>query len=109
MRRGRIPSSIVAGDFTGNGVLDLAVANPDSDDVSILLGDGHGGFHDTPPDPARRPGEPSRCPSWRATSRATACSTWPSLNQGTDNVSILQGDGQGGFQALPPISLATTR
>jgi hypothetical protein len=36
---GASPSSLVAGDFTGKGVRDLAVANSDSDDVSILLGD----------------------------------------------------------------------
>ena len=56
---GSFPSSIVAGDFTGNGVLDLAVANRGSDDVSILLGDGHGGFPTLPPIPlGDQAGEP---------------------------------------------------
>ena len=39
-----ISTSIVAGDFTGNGHLDLAVADGDLDEVSVLLGNGNGSF-----------------------------------------------------------------
>jgi len=39
---GSSPSAMVAGDFTGDGHLDLAVANGDS--VSVLLGNGDGTF-----------------------------------------------------------------
>ena len=38
------PSAIVAGDFTGDGVLDLAVADSNSDQVSVLLNNGDGTF-----------------------------------------------------------------
>ena len=38
------PSSIVAGDFNGDGMQDLATANFDSDNVTVLLGNGSGGF-----------------------------------------------------------------
>ncbi len=41
---GSDPSSIVAGDFNGDGHLDLAVANSSSNDVSVLLGNGDGTF-----------------------------------------------------------------
>ena len=41
---GDAPAAILAGDFTGNGHTDLAVANYGSDDVSILLGNGDGTF-----------------------------------------------------------------
>ena len=41
---GTVPDAIVAGDFTGNGHLDLAVANHGSDNVSVLLGNGDGTF-----------------------------------------------------------------
>jgi len=41
---GANPYSIVAGDFTGNGHLDLAVADANSNDVSVLLGNGDGTF-----------------------------------------------------------------
>jgi hypothetical protein len=37
-------SNLVAGDFNGDGHLDLAVANSGSNDVSILLGNGDGTF-----------------------------------------------------------------
>jgi hypothetical protein len=46
---GPMPDAIVAGDFTGNGVTDLATANSmnwSDGTVSVLLGDGDGGFHE---------------------------------------------------------------
>jgi hypothetical protein len=42
------PTAIVAADFTGNGVLDLAVLCADTDTISIYFGDGRGGFGPTP-------------------------------------------------------------
>jgi hypothetical protein len=41
---GSYPDAIVAGDFTGDGRLDLATANWGSNDVSVLLGNGDGTF-----------------------------------------------------------------
>ena len=41
---GTNPFVIVTGDFNGDGKLDVAVANIDSSDVSILLGNGDGTF-----------------------------------------------------------------
>jgi hypothetical protein len=41
---GNSPSSIAVADFNGDGRLDLAVANALSNDVTILLGMGNGGF-----------------------------------------------------------------
>jgi hypothetical protein len=43
---GAVPEGIVAGDFNGDGKLDLATANYWSNDVSVLLGDGDGTFVD---------------------------------------------------------------
>ncbi|MEG4858046.1 DUF4347 domain-containing protein [Microcoleus sp. K1-B6] len=42
---GTSPSFLAAGDFNNDGLLDLAVANPTSNRVSILLGNGQGGFN----------------------------------------------------------------
>jgi hypothetical protein len=39
---------VAVGDFTGNGILDLAVANSPSNTVSVLLGNGDGTFHTAP-------------------------------------------------------------
>ena len=95
----------MAGDFTGNGVLDLAVANGSSNDVSILLGDGHGGFQTLPPIPlGNQAGEPVSIVAGDFTGDGVL--DLAVLNEGTSNVSILQGNGSGGFAALtPPISL----
>lgn len=41
---GTNPNSIVAGDFNGDGMQDLATTNIGSDDVTLLLGNGSGGF-----------------------------------------------------------------
>jgi hypothetical protein len=41
---GTNPNSLTTGDFNGDGSLDLAVANVNSSDVSVLLGNGNGTF-----------------------------------------------------------------
>jgi hypothetical protein len=38
------PTAVIAGDFNHDGHLDLAILNEGSQDISIFLGDGHGGF-----------------------------------------------------------------
>ena len=93
---GTDPDAIVAGDFNGDGHLDLAVANDSSarHDVSVLLGNGDGTFQ---PQVTYAVGAgPS--PSWRATSPATAASTWPSPTSSAGTVSVLLGNGDGTFQ-----------
>src|SRR3954464_2189343 len=41
---GSDPRAVTTGDFNGDGNLDIAAANQNSNTVSVLLGDGHGGF-----------------------------------------------------------------
>ena len=38
------PRSVVSGDWNGDGIVDLAIANRTSNNVTILKGDGSGGF-----------------------------------------------------------------
>lgn len=45
------PQSIASGDFNGDDILDLVVANLYSDDVTLFLGDGQGGFKPSAPIP----------------------------------------------------------
>jgi hypothetical protein len=48
---GIVPDSVVAEDFNMDGNLDLAVANADSGDITLLLGNGSGGFTPAPGSP----------------------------------------------------------
>ena len=41
---GSVPNSVAVGDFNGDGVQDLAVANAGSNNISVLLGNGDGTF-----------------------------------------------------------------
>jgi hypothetical protein len=41
---GNNPQDVAAGDFNGDGNIDLAVLNSNDDTISILIGDGTGGF-----------------------------------------------------------------
>ena len=68
-----ISGAIVAGDFTGDGDLDLAVAN-DGTWCSVLIGNGNGTFQ--PAQTVAVGDLPER--SWPGTSPAMATSTWPS-------------------------------
>jgi hypothetical protein len=48
---GHLPSGIGLGDFNGDGKLDLVIANHQTPYVTLLLGDGKGGFHPAPGSP----------------------------------------------------------
>jgi hypothetical protein len=98
------PSSIVASDFTGDGVLDLAVTNPDSNDVSVLLGDGFGNFPTVETIPlVGQASEPVAIVAGDFTGDDQV--DLAVANEGSGNISILQGNGMGGFVAMEPISL----
>ncbi len=76
------PVALVAGDFNGDLALDLATANPDTDDVSILLNEGDGLFGPptvpgAPPNPITGyPVGARHTTSRRLTSMATGSWTW---------------------------------
>lgn len=48
---GPLPNDIAMGDFNGDGNLDLVIANTESPYLTILLGDGRGGFKPSPHSP----------------------------------------------------------
>ena len=97
---GIAPDSITAGDFNGDNVLDLATANPGSDNVSILIGDGVGNF--------------SILTNFTVSDGPTAITTGDfngdnvldlaTPNSRDDTVTILIGDGTGSFS--PPLNLS---
>jgi hypothetical protein len=87
------------GDFKGDGRQDLAVANGDSNNVSILLGDGAGGFG-----AATYFGAGSVQPVAVGDFNRDGRQDLAVANNGSNNVSILLGDGTGHFSA--PINFA---
>ena len=101
---GTYPESIVAGDFTDNGVLDLAVANQGSGHVSILLGDGRGGFSGAITIPLLDPGaEPISMVAGDFTGDGQL--ELAVLDRTNNEVSILGSDVRGEFHVLSQISL----
>jgi FG-GAP-like repeat len=96
------PSSIAPGDFNGDANLDLAVANGYSDNVTILLGDGTGDFTPAPSSPEAAGVHPTSVSAGYLGS--SCCLAFPSLavaNGGSDDVTILLGDGTGDFTPAP--------
>ena len=53
---GQLLGSVAIGDFNGDGIPDLAVANEDINNVAILLGNGNGTFTQTPVSPSTASG-----------------------------------------------------
>src|ERR1700683_631342 len=99
------PASLAIADVNHDGHPDILVANTESQTLSVLLGNGHGHFHPAP---------------------GTACATGPGpndiaigdfngdgnldlaiANTGTPNLTILLGDGKGGFVPAPHSPFAT--
>jgi hypothetical protein len=106
---GSIASAIAVGDYNRDGAPDLAVANAGSIDVSILLGDGHGGFGpktDFPLTEALQSGVgPGRITEGDFNRDGKLDLAVP--NEGGGSVVILMGDGLGGFSRLPNVRIRT--
>jgi hypothetical protein len=106
------PNSVVVGDFDRDGVEDLAVANGGSDDVTILLGDGTGDFT-APLTSPEGVGDDPRSIAVRDFDRDGA-QDLAVANAGSDDVTLLLGDGGGSFTAsaeaagTDPSSVAAT-
>jgi hypothetical protein len=89
------PQGIVFGDVTGDGHADIVTANSGHGDLSLLAGDGAGGFAAAVPLPTDQ--GPDAVVAADVTGDGIV--DLVSLNQPAQDVSVLVGDGSGGFAA----------
>jgi hypothetical protein len=94
---GGLPYSVVAGDFNGDGIQDLATANYSSNNVTVLLGNGAGGFTGATGSPFAVGMNP-----WYLVVgdvNGDGIQDLAVANVGSYNVTVLLGNGTGGFTA----------
>ena len=92
---GNQPDALAVGDFKGDGIPDIAVANQDSNSVGVLFGDGHGGFSSASGSPFRAGNNPKGVgvADFNGDRRLDLAVA----DGGSNGVSVLLGDGRGGF------------
>ena len=99
---GTAPIDVVAGNFNGDGRLDLATGNAGSGDISVLIGKGDGTFE-----------EPAGTNPVGYATAAVATGDFTGngnlgvavVNKGSDSVTILPGNGDGTFQQALTVAL----
>jgi len=104
---GLAPVSVAAGDFNGDGKLDLAIANQNDNTVIVLLGTGTGGFTAAPGSPFAVGADPQSVAVGDFNGDGK-----PDLaiaNKNDNTVTVLLGTGTGGFITAPgsPLPVGT--
>jgi len=96
---GSEPNFIAVADFNGDGFVDLAVTNFGGNTVSVLLGNGTGGFSPA----SGSPFTVGRAPTGIAVGdfNGDGIADLAVTNQSDSTVSVLLGDGMGDFSAAP--------
>ena len=99
------PVAVATADLNSDGKVDLAVANGSSNDATILLGNGAGGFGAAPGSPLRLGGNPADIATADLNGDGhpdLALSVW----QENWRVAVLLGDGAGRFTPAPGSPIA---
>ncbi len=98
------PSSVAVGDFNGDGKLDFATANSGSNNVSVRLGNGLGGFS------GATTFSVGTSPSSLAVGDFTGDGKldFATANSGSNNVIVRLGNGLGGFTVAPTVFVGTS-
>lgn len=99
--------ALVSGDVNNDGKLDLATANNEDDDVSVLLGDGHGRFApaEKSPFPVGRSPYPIALADLNNDRNLDIIA--PNSGPGRRTVTVLLGDGRGTFHPAPHSPFST--
>ena len=95
---GRNPNDIAVGDFNRDDKLDLAFANHEEKHLTVLLGDGKGGFVSAPKSPLSVEVKPHTHGVAAGDFDGDGNSDLVTDSWGTDQVEVLLGDGQGNFK-----------
>ncbi|MFY9825851.1 MAG: VCBS repeat-containing protein [Thermoanaerobaculia bacterium] len=98
-RVGAAPASVAIADVNRDGKPDLVVANSGSGDVTVLLGDGKGGFAPAPGSPFPAGKNPNDVAVGDFDGDGTPDLAFP--NHDTHGVTVLLGDGKGSFRPAP--------
>src|SRR6267143_1127199 len=98
---GRNPTSVTAGDFNGDGKLDLAVTNEGSNNVSVLLGNGDGTFRAAADYSVGALPFSVTAGDFNGDGKLDLAVA----NEGSNNVSVLLGNGDGTFRAAADYSV----
>ncbi len=93
------PTAVVVGDFNGDGKLDLAFTNVGGDNVTLLLGDGTGGFAAATGSPFAVGAGPHSLVAADFNGDSKLDLAVANATDGT--VTVLLGNGTGGFTAAP--------
>ena len=106
-RVGAAPWSIAVGDFNGDGRRDIAVANHNSSNVSVLYGNGRGDFEAAPGSPFAV----GTSPGWIVAGdfNDDGRDDLATTNNISNSVSVLLNDGKGGFREAPHSPFAVGR
>jgi VCBS repeat protein len=102
MGESRQPEALAAGDFDGDGKLDLAVGSGGTNDVTIFFGDGKGEFRRGGSFAAGESPTEIAAADFNRDGRLDLAIA----NHGVATVTVLLGDGRGGFRAAPGSPLA---
>jgi hypothetical protein len=96
---GTAPGSVEAADFNGDGKFDIVIANEQSSNVTILLGDGKGGFRQAKGSPFSA----GQLPNDIAIGDFNRDDKLDLVvaNHETNRLTVLLGDGTGGFAPAP--------
>jgi hypothetical protein len=96
---GSNPACVVVADFNGDGNLDFATANLSGNNVTVLLGNGTGGFTPAPASPAVQGTAPVSMVV--GDFNGDYIPDLAIADSGANNVTVLLGDGTGGFKPGP--------
>ena len=96
------PLDLAAADFNADGRVDVAVANHETSSVTVLLGDGSGGFTPAPGSPFFTGGRPHVHSVAAADLNGDTAIDLVVESADTDSVQVLYGDRRGGFSSPVP-------